>query len=68
MITVSDNGPGWPEGSRISEEETSGSSVGLSNLYRRMRLTFGEAAELRLYDPPEGGAAIELRFPYQFGA
>lgn len=67
-LTISDNGSGWPEDFRISDDEHQTESIGLANVRRRMKLTFGEQCEFRLFTSEEGGAAVELIFPYQFGA
>jgi len=66
LLTVSDNGTGWPENFRITDEEHSTESIGLANVSRRMKLTFGDAFSIRLYTPENGGAAAEIAFPYQF--
>lgn len=66
-LIVSDNGSGWPEGFRISDDEHQTESIGLANVRRRMKLTFGDNCDFRLFTPPEGGAAVEIVFPYQFG-
>ena len=67
-LIISDNGSGWPEDFRISDAEHQTESIGLANVRRRMKLTFGEKCEFRLFTSEEGGAAVELVFPYQFGA
>lgn len=67
-LTISDNGSGWPEDLRISDDEHQTESIGMANVRRRMKLTFGEECEFRLFTSDEGGAAVELVFPYQFGA
>ena len=66
-ITVADNGTGWPEDFRITDQEHATESIGLANVRRRMKLIFGEESQFRLFTPPEGGAAVELVFPYRFG-
>lgn len=66
-LIVSDNGPGWPEGFTVSDDEHQTESIGLANVKRRMKLIFGDRCQFRLFSPPEGGAAVEIVFPYQFG-
>ena len=67
-LVVADNGAGWPENFHMTEQEHATESIGLTNVRRRMKLIFGEECQFRLFTPPEGGAAVELVFPYRFGA
>ena len=66
-LVVADNGAGWPENFHMTEQEHATESIGLTNVRRRMKLIFGEESRFRLFTPPEGGAAVELVFPYRFG-
>lgn len=66
-LVVSDNGTGWPEDFHISDEEHSTESIGLANVSRRMKLTFGDACRFKLFTSESGGASAEIIFPYQFG-
>ena len=66
-LTVSDNGRGWPEGFQIDDREHATESIGLANVRRRMKLTFGDDCDMRLFTPQSGGAGVELIFPYRFG-
>lgn len=66
-LVVSDNGAGWPEGFSVNDNEHQTESIGLANVRRRMKLTFGDACDFTLFTPETGGAAVEIVFPYQFG-
>ena len=66
-LVVSDNGAGWPEGFAVNDDEHQTESIGLANVRRRMKLTFGDECDFRLFTPDGGGAAVEIVFPYQFG-
>lgn len=66
-LIVSDNGAGWPDGFTVDDNEHQTESIGLANVRRRMKLTFGDECDFRLFMPEEGGAAVEIVFPYQFG-
>jgi two-component system sensor histidine kinase YesM len=73
IITVADNGRGMQE-ERLSElqdklqnpdagESPSNKGVGLVNVARRLKLTYGETAEIRAYLRSEGGMAFVLILP-----
>jgi signal transduction histidine kinase len=66
LITVSDDGPGVPEGGRerifdpLFTTKSSGSGLGLT-IVQRVAEAHGATVELR--DRPEGGAVFVLRWP-----
>lgn len=71
VLIVSDNGTGWPKDFMLSDQEGiddehSDESIGLNNVRRRMKLIFGEACSMRIYNAEQGGAVVEIVFPYQF--
>lgn len=71
-ITVSDNGPGYPQVilERFEKEEPLGMDVtqkiGIMNVRQRLQLTYQENASVRLYNGPGGGACSELILPIQW--
>lgn len=67
-LVVWDDGKPWPENFSISDRERSSESIGMTNVRRRMALTFGDACAFQIFTPEEGGAAVKLIFPYRFGA
>ena len=67
-LVVWDDGKPWPENFSVSDEECPSESIGMANVRRRMALTFGDACAFHIFTPEEGGAAVELTFPYRFGA
>ena len=66
-LVVWDDGKPWPENFSVSDEECPSESIGMANVRRRMALTFGDACAFHIFTPEEGGAAVELTFPYRFG-
>lgn len=56
-ITVTDDGPGFP----VEPDE----HIGLGNLRGRLQLHFGDAAELRWENLPEGGARVIVLLPFE---
>ena len=65
-LVVWDDGKPWPENFSVSDEECPSESIGMANVRRRMALTFGDACAFHIFTPEEGGAAVELTFPYRF--
>ena len=71
-INVSDNGRGYPEeyiriwkqGKELDQSE--GSHIGIANIRARLQYTYGEAAEIRFYNSPMGGAVTEIRVPMKY--
>lgn len=72
-IRITDNGLGMSDEKRIalqqsleakeSDVETSDQSVGLRNVYQRLRISYGQQSRLLLHSEKEGGTAIEIIFP-----
>lgn len=69
-ICIEDNGSGCPEEvlqSAISgerESESTGKSIGLHNVARRLELYFGDASLLKAENKEEGGLRVTLRLPH----
>ncbi len=42
---------------------TSGSGIGVRNVHRRIRLTFGERYGLSIHSEPDVGTRVEIRLP-----
>ena len=71
-ITVRDGGGGYPE--EILEQfdhENSlpaggGRRIGLTNVRQRLRLTYGEQAQIHIGNIPDGGACSELILPLRW--
>lgn len=68
-LHIVDTGPGftddflerWEKGEPISADGIH--HIGLDNIRSRLQLTYGDAAELQLENPVEGGAAVHLYIP-----
>ena len=70
VIDVSDNGLGMrPEvaASLLDENRpdvrTTGSGIGVRNVHRRIRLTFGPAYGLTIFSEPDEGTTVRIRLP-----
>jgi len=69
IIRIEDSGAGYPEevlAKLESDEETiseEGENVGIWNVKRRLRLLYKWNADIRFFNAPEGGAAVEIRIP-----
>lgn len=70
LFEMMDNGSGipWEEleklNGRITEEETEAKeSIGLSNVYRRLKYFYGEGLTMRLSNNPEGGTKVSVWIP-----
>jgi sensor histidine kinase YesM len=57
QVEVRDNGVGF--------NPRADDGVGLANIRERLRLLYGNAAELVIEAPPEGGACVSIRIPYK---
>lgn len=72
FVGIYDNGKGFPkevlnalENSQPFVDEL-GKHIGIENAIQRMNIMYGDRKDIRIYNLPEGGAAVELRFPYSF--
>lgn len=70
VIDVADNGLGMrPEvaASLLDEDRpeirTSGSGIGVRNVHRRIRLTFGDRYGLTIFSEPDEGTTVRIRLP-----
>ena len=70
LIDVSDNGVGMPPEvvERLLDESrpqtrSSGSGIGVRNVHRRIRLTFGEGYGLEVFSEPDEGTTVRIRLP-----
>ena len=70
VIDVADNGLGMrPEvaASLLDEDRpeirTSGSGIGVRNVHRRIRLTFGDRYGLTIFGEPDEGTTVRIRLP-----
>lgn len=70
VIDVSDNGVGMPPEvvERLLDESqpqtrSSGSGIGVRNVHRRIRLTFGEGYGLEVFSEPDEGTTVRIRLP-----
>ena len=69
-FAVSDNGVGMPPEvvERLLDESqpqtrSSGSGIGVRNVHRRIRLTFGEGYGLEVFSEPDEGTTVRIRLP-----
>ncbi len=64
-ITISDNGIGFPLGTLPEnlDDLADSSHVGVYNVYRRIKLKYGEAGSLRIHSTPDAGTLVVLSFP-----
>ncbi|MDY5008553.1 MAG: sensor histidine kinase [Candidatus Fournierella merdipullorum] len=70
VIDVADNGTGMPPEvvERLLDESqpqtrSSGSGIGVRNVHRRIRLTFGEQYGLEVFSEPDEGTTVRIRLP-----
>ena len=70
VIDVSDNGTGMPPevakgllDENRPQTRTSGSGIGVRNVHRRIRLTFGERYGLEVFSEPDEGTTVRIRLP-----
>ena len=70
VIDVTDNGIGMPPEvvERLLDESqpqtrSSGSGIGVRNVHRRIRLTFGEPYGLEVFSEPDEGTTVRIRLP-----
>ena len=45
------------------EMRTTGSGIGVRNVHRRIRLTFGERYGLTIFSEPDEGTRVQIRLP-----
>ena len=70
ILTVSDNGSGIPPEvlERLNSHELiPGGHLGLNNVDRIVRLSYGESCGLSAYPNEGGGSCVQLRLPMQKG-
>ena len=70
LLKVSDNGGGMPEEvlRRIrNHEEIPGGHLGLNNVDRIVRLSYGERCGLSAWKNEDGGCTVQLRLPMEKG-
>lgn len=58
-VSVSDTGVGF------GKSNTAGSGVGLTNIRERLRLLYGDGAQLRTACPASGGTLVTIEIPYR---
>ena len=65
-LTVSDDGPGFPEHVLQGERRDDGtrSPIGIENTRARLATLYGPAANLKLSSSPGGGATVHVRLPF----
>lgn len=72
LIEVSDNGPGMPEevvesllnpNGPAAAAGAKGSGIGVRNVHRRIRLTFGADYGLTIFSEPDDGTTVRIRLP-----
>ena len=74
VVEVTDNGVGLKPARlrellrQIQSPEDMKDSVGLQNIYRRLKLYYGEAVTLELVGAPQRGTIARMRIPRQEGA
>jgi two-component system sensor histidine kinase YesM len=64
-LTISDNGIGFPPGTLPEnlDDLADSSHVGVYNVYRRIKLKYGEAGSLRIHSTSGAGTLVVLSFP-----
>lgn len=64
-ITISDNGIGIPPGTLPDDLDdlADSSHVGVYNVYRRIKLKYGDAGSLKIHSNPDSGTLVVLSFP-----
>lgn len=73
VLRVEDNGRGMSEEryqevwksmqERNVEKENGAQSIGLANIYQRLKLIYGDAMQFKMYSTPENGTVIEIHIP-----
>jgi len=70
LFTISDDGVGFPQ-ERLEEirrslvEQEQGKAVGMTNVLERLRLYFGDIADIRIENKMERGCTVTLEIPYE---
>lgn len=71
VLKIEDNGLGISEDTLVAlresisiDAEPSGQHIGLKNVAMRLRLLFGDAADVQIESPKNRGTCITLTFPY----
>ncbi|MBE2216184.1 MAG: sensor histidine kinase [Opitutaceae bacterium] len=61
VVTIRDNGPGFPEGFSLEAD----AGVGLGNTRARLQRLYGDRARLSPRRAPDGGAEVEVALPFR---
>jgi len=66
-VTVSDDGPGFPDHVIAGKAQTEGdrSPIGIENTRARLETLYGHDGTLELLSRPEGGATVHVRLPFE---
>ena len=70
-ITVTDNGSGIDQEAlegikrKLSDKNTdlNGKGIGLCNIYKRLKLFYGESADILIDSEPGKGTNVQIKFP-----
>ncbi|MFN8546632.1 MAG: histidine kinase [Candidatus Eisenbacteria bacterium] len=60
LLSIEDDGPGWPEGGRPTRL-----GVGLGNTRSRLEHLYGGAHRFELFTPTGGGAVVRIELPFR---
>lgn len=73
VLRIEDNGRGMSEEryqevwksmqERNAEKENGAQSIGLANIYQRLKLIYGDAMQFKMHSNPENGTVIEIHIP-----
>ena len=58
ILSVDDNGPGFPPGFTLAE-----AGIGLTNCDQRLKQLYGDSATMSIQKAPGGGSRVRLRIP-----
>lgn len=70
LLSVIDDGPGWPalaNGGPPPDKGPHGNSVGLANARDRLRVLYGERQSFEVRNRDEGGFMVTLTLPFESG-
>ena len=63
IIEIADNGAGFSKGTQLLKP-AAGQRYGLYSILERLKLRYGEKADLRIASPDEGGSIITIAIPW----